>query len=109
MSYNILATSFFERELKTLAKKHRSLKNDLATLIEQLEQNPTTATELGNNSYKIRLAIASKGKGKSGGARVITHVQVISTTVYLLSIYDKSEMKNITDKEIQERVKNISP
>jgi hypothetical protein len=107
MNYNILATSFFERELKTLAKKHRSLKNDLATLIEQLEQNPTTGSELGNHCYKIRLAIASKGKGKSGGARVITHVHVSAQNVYLLAIYDKSEMENITDKEIIERVKNI--
>lgn len=107
MSYNILATSFFERELKALAKKHRSLKNDLSALIEQLEQNPTTGTELGNNCYKIRLAIASKGKGKSGGARVITHVQVISTTVYLLSIYDKSEMENISDNIIKDRLKKL--
>jgi hypothetical protein len=107
MSYNILATSFFERELKTLAKKHRSLKNDLATLIEQLEQNPTTGTELGNNCYKIRLAIASKGKGKSGGARIITHVHVSAQNVYLIAIYDKSEMDNIDDKEIIERVKKV--
>lgn len=105
MSYNILSTSFFERELKALAKKHRSLKNDLATLIEQLEQNPTTGTELGNNCYKIRLAIASKGKGKSGGARIITHVHVSAQNVYLIAIYDKSEMDNIDDKEIIERVK----
>jgi hypothetical protein len=107
MSYNILATSFFERELKTLAKKHRSLKNDLATLIEQLEQNPTTGTELGNNCYKIRLAIASKGKGKSGGSRIITHVHVSAQNVYLIAIYDKSEMDNIDDKEIIERVKKV--
>lgn len=107
MSYNILSTSFFERELKALAKKHRSLKNDLATLIEQLEQNPTTGTELGNNCYKIRLAIASKGKGKSGGARIITHVHVSAQNVYLIAIYDKSEMDNIDDKEIIERVKKV--
>jgi hypothetical protein len=102
MSYKVLATTFFEREPKAVAKKHRSLKKDLAALIEQLEQDPTTGTELGNNCYKIRLAIASKGKGKSGGARVITHVQVSATTVYLLSIYDKSEMENISDNAIKE-------
>jgi mRNA-degrading endonuclease RelE of RelBE toxin-antitoxin system len=59
MSYNVLATSFFERELKTLAKKHRSLKKDLEALITKLEENPTTGTELGNHCYKIRLAITS--------------------------------------------------
>ena len=105
MSYNVLATTFFERELKALAKKHRSLKKDLAGLIEQLEQQPTAGTDLGNNCYKIRLAIASKGK--SGGARIITHVKVTHTTVYLISIYDKSEMENISDNTINERLKKL--
>lgn len=107
MSYSVLATSFFEREFKAMAKKHRSLKNDLAALIQQLEQNPTTGTELGNNCYKIRLAITSKGKGKSGGARIITHVHVTAQNVYLLAIYDKSEIESISDKEIQERMNKI--
>ncbi|MBC6493207.1 type II toxin-antitoxin system RelE/ParE family toxin [Flavihumibacter stibioxidans] len=107
MNYKVLVTAFFERELKALAKKHRSLKKDLAVLIEQLEQQPTTGTDLGNNCYKIRLAISSKGKGKSGGARIITHVKVTNTTVYLLSIYDKSEMENIADNTIKERLKEI--
>lgn len=105
MSYNVLATSFFERELKALAKKHHSLKKDLEALITKLEVNPTTGTELGNHCYKIRLAISSKGKGKSGGARIITHVHISAQNVYLLAIYDKSEMENITDKEIVERMK----
>ena len=83
MSYNVQVTAFFERELKVLAKKHRSLKNDLAMLIEQLEQEPTTGTVLGNYCYKIRLAITSKGKGKSSGARIITHVRITGNTVYL--------------------------
>jgi len=107
MNYNVLVTDFFERELKALAKKHRSLKKDLAGLIEQLEEQPITGTELGNNCYKIRLAITSKGKGKSGGARIITHVRVTNTTVYLLSIYDKSDLDNISDNTIKERLKGL--
>jgi mRNA-degrading endonuclease RelE of RelBE toxin-antitoxin system len=107
MSYNVQVTAFFERELKALAKKHRSLKNDLAVLIEQLEQEPATGTDLGNNCYKIRLAITSKGKGKSGGARVITYVRITGNTVYLLSIYDKSELDNIADNIIKERLKGL--
>jgi mRNA-degrading endonuclease RelE of RelBE toxin-antitoxin system len=107
MSFNVLATSFFERELKALAKKHRSLKKDLESLIAKLEENPHTGTELGNHCYKIRLAISSKGKGKSGGARIITHVHISAQNVYLLAIYDKSEIENISDKEIINRVKHI--
>ena len=62
---------------------------------------------IGNNCYKIRLAIRSKNAGKSGGASVITHVKVIKQTVYLLSIYDKSDQSTITDKEITERIRRI--
>ena len=107
MSYNVLATSFFERELKALAKKHRSLKKDLEALITKLEENPTTGTELGNHCYKIRLAITSKGKGKSGGARIITHVHISAQNVYLLAIYDKSEMENVTDHLLKARIDSI--
>lgn len=57
--------------------------------------------------FKIRLAIGSKGKGKPGGARVITHLEVIDKIVYLITIYDKSEQSNITDKEIQDFIKDL--
>jgi mRNA-degrading endonuclease RelE of RelBE toxin-antitoxin system len=102
MSYNVLTIPPFDRQLKRLAKKYPSLKAEYAELIEILENNPTQGTALANSCYKIRLAIASKGKGKSGGARVITHVQVVENNVFLLAIYDKSEQEDISDKEIKE-------
>jgi mRNA-degrading endonuclease RelE of RelBE toxin-antitoxin system len=74
MSYNIIPTQRFEKELKRLAKKFPSLKNEFAELITQISTNPQSGTFLGNNCYKIRLPIGSKGKGKSGGARVITYL-----------------------------------
>lgn len=77
MSYNIIATPKFRKEIKRLAKKFHSLKNEFATLIETLQQNPTYGTPIGNSCYKIRLAVASKNKGKSGGRRVITYVSKI--------------------------------
>jgi hypothetical protein len=48
------------------------------------------------------MAISSKGKGKSGGSRVITCVKIINQTAYLLTIYDKSDKENIPDKELDE-------
>lgn len=107
MSYSIELTENFKKEAKSLAKKYLSLKTDLKDLGSLLSENPTTGTHLGNNIYKIRLAIKSKGKGKSGGARVMTHVKVVNQTVYLFSIYDKSEKGNISDKEIKELIKDI--
>lgn len=75
--------------------------------MEILEQEPEQGTNLGNNCYKIRIAIASKGKGKSGGARVITNFVIDEATVYLISIYDKSEKENLTDKELDELLKYV--
>ena len=72
-----------------------------------MEENPTQGTHLGKNCYKIRVAIASKGKGKSGGARVITNFVVTEDTVFLLSIYDKSDKENLTDKELEELLKYV--
>jgi len=77
-----------------------SLKVEYAELIDSLEENPEQGNAMANSCYKIRLAIKSKGKGKSGGARVITHVQVVENNVFLLAIYDKSEQEDISDKEI---------
>lgn len=102
MKFNIYYTPEFEKQLKRLAKKYKSLGKDLSALVKELENNPITGTSLGNNCYKIRLAISSKGKGKSGGARVITCVIVTQHEVYLADIYDKSEQENISDKRLKE-------
>ena len=107
MSYNIASIPLFDRQAKRLAKKYPSLKRDLAGLIEQLADEPELDTAPGNSFYKIRLAIASKGKGKSGGARVITYVKVARDTVYLSSNFDKSERSTITDKELEQIFKLI--
>ena len=72
MSYSILPTHKFEKELKRLLKKFPSLKKEYKELIEEITRNPEAGTFIGSNCYKIRIAIESKGKGKSGGARVIT-------------------------------------
>jgi hypothetical protein len=62
---------------------------------------------LGKDCYKIRLSIKSKGKGKSGGARIITCVKVIDGNVYLITIYDKSEKESISNKELKELLSNL--
>lgn len=100
MNYKVVTILPFDKQLKRLAKKYPSLKTEFAELIDQLSTQPDTGTPLGQECYKIRLAIASKGKGKSGGARIITHLAVTETTVIMLSIYDKSEQSDISDKEL---------
>lgn len=100
MSFNIELTEQFKKEAKRLAKKYPSLKNDLQTLGEQLLDNPTKGIPLGHDVYKIRMPIASKRKGKSGGARVITFVRIVNETIYLVTIYDKGELENLTKDDI---------
>jgi mRNA-degrading endonuclease RelE of RelBE toxin-antitoxin system len=107
MNYNVLYTENFRKEAKRLAKKYASLKNEIEVLIDHLEQNPIKGIPIGKNCFKIRLAISSKGKGKSGGARVITCVIIKEVEVHLLTIYDKSEKESITDNEILELIKQI--
>jgi len=107
MKYNILAIAPFDRQLKRLAKKFPSLKAEYTTLIEKLEQRPEIGAPLGNNCFKIRLAITSKGKGKSGGARIITHFYIENETVFLLTIYDKSEQTDVSNKELKELLSKI--
>jgi mRNA-degrading endonuclease RelE of RelBE toxin-antitoxin system len=107
MSYNIKTIAVFEKQTKRLLKKYSSLKNELLQLVQELKENPEQGTGIGKNCYKIRLSIASKGKGKSGGARVITHIVIAKETVYLLSIYDKSNQETLSQKELDELLKYI--
>jgi len=107
MSYRVELSDNFKKEAKRLAKKYRTLKSEIAALVDELETDPTKGTPLGNDIYKIRLAIASKGKGKSGGARVMSLVQVTETTVILFSIYNKGDKDDISDKEIQKLIDDL--
>lgn len=108
MNCKITATPDFARELKHLAKRYLSIKEDYKTFLENLRDNPLMGTELGRHLRKVRFPIASKGKGKSGGARVITHTIIWETNdadITLVTIYDKSDQENIKDKELRQLMK----
>lgn len=114
MSASIIVTSNFQKEAKRLIKKYQSLKGELQDLIKVLESNPTTGVKISENTYKIRLAVKSKGKGKSGGIRIISYVDVEisleqdeAIIVYLLSIYDKSDKEDIPDKMLKELIDDL--
>ena len=107
MSYNIFITHRFEKELKRLAKKHPSLKKDFSNILDKLSKSASTGSSIGKNCYKIRLNITSKGKGKRGGARVITYLYIQTETLYLLTIYDKGEKSTLRPKELKEMIANL--
>lgn len=118
MKVTIRITNTFKKEAKPLLKKYNSLSKDLEKLHDQLLVDPYTGSSLGKSLYKIRLKISSKAKGKSGGARIITFVETdvigfaeqISKEeiiVNLISIYDKSEVGSLSDKELRELINTL--
>ena len=108
MSYNVYATPDFKKFFKKLHKKYPSLKADLQQLINILTKKPDTGIHLGHSVYKIRLAISSKARGKSGGARIITYLIFEDKEVYLVFIYDKNQLENITKEQIFEMLKKAN-
>ena len=100
MGYKVESIRPFDRQLRRLAKKFPSLVREYGPLLDALEANPETGTSIGHSCYKIRMAIASKGAGKRGDARVVTYVQVVTETVFLLAIYDKSEQATLTSQQV---------
>jgi hypothetical protein len=105
---NVVSFELFTKEAKRLCKKFKSLKGEIFTLMDSLKIEPKQGTYLGSGLFKIRLASQSKGKGKSGGFRVVTYYIVETKevqTVYLVTIYDKSEEENISKTILEELVK----
>ena len=100
----------FKRQFRQLKKKYRSLTDDLENFQQSLKENPFQGDDLGGGVRKIRMAIASKGKGKSGGARVLTLNMLVSddADITLLTIYDKNEIDNVSDDYIRWLVSETS-
>ena len=105
MKVHIVLSDEFKRQFKRLAKKYPSMKDDFKTFKQELADNPTQGSDLGQHVRKVRMAIASKGKGKSGGSRVLTFNIITTETgdieITLLTIYDKGEISNVTDAYIK--------
>ena len=99
----------FEKALKRLSKKYQSLKSDYLIFLSELEKNPMIGDEIFPNCRKARIAIKSKGKGKSGGGRIIFYFEITEDKIILLFIYDKSEMENIQTAFIEQILKQHLP
>lgn len=109
MDVLITRSVYFDRSVKRLAKRYASMKQDLINLVESLRRNPEAGVSLGGRLRKVRMPIAAKGRGKSGGARVITYTLSMTEEgvleIRLLYVYDKSERATMTDKELEALVR----
>jgi mRNA-degrading endonuclease RelE of RelBE toxin-antitoxin system len=97
----------FEKSLKRLNKKYPSLKADYLVFLSELENNPMMGVEIFPNCRKARIAIRSKGKGKSGGGRIIFYFEIMEDKIILLFIYDKSEMENVQTAYVEQILQTI--
>lgn len=107
MNYKVIPVDKFKKEAKRLIKKYASLKDELAELGQILSEKPDYGTPLGNDTYKIRISI--KSKGKSGGAPIITYLVSAQKEIYLLTIYDKSEFDTINVATLKKIIIAIQP
>lgn len=110
MACNIQSLQHFDNRFKRLAKKFKSLNEEFFNLVEILTDNPTQGVSLGAGLYKIRLGSESKGGRKSGGFRVITYYLEQTPdgeTLYLVTIYDKSEESSVKKDSLIKLVKSI--
>ena len=110
MKIDIITSPTFDREFKRLKKKYSSLPADLVAFEKGLLDGSNIGVDLGGNIRKVRVAIKSKNKGKSGGARVITYTVILKMTdktIFLVTLFDKSEKENISDPEIKQIIREL--
>ena len=110
MNFDVQITPDFLKSLKALSKRYRSIKQDFAIFAESLRENPYQGVELTPGIRKIRMSITSKGRGKSGGARVITYTisaAIDAGTVYLIDIYDKAEQSTVDVQLLKDLIKAL--
>lgn len=104
----VVATTYFIKSAKAIAKRYRSFNSDYQNLIKELEENPLQGNDLGNGIFKVRMAISSKGKGKSGGARIITFNAIERNgCLYLIYAYDKSEHDSVDISVIKSYIEEL--
>jgi len=107
MSYKIIPTPEFIKNLKSLKKRYKNIKNDIKKLSDELKKEPTLGVSLGKNIYKIRVKNSDINKGKSAGYRVITYLISEDYEIYLITIYSKSDQENILDEEIKKLIEEL--
>lgn len=110
MSFDVITTPHFEREARILKKRYRSFKEDLESFIDSLSENPFQGIELSSGIRKVRLAITSKGRGKSGGVRVITYTICAFENggrVYLVDVYDKADYSTVDVSVVKSMIADL--
>jgi len=101
---SVKVSQLFKRKVKPLSKKYHTLRESIDELGEALIKGPYLGESYGGNIYKVRLSDKSKGKGKSGGFRILYYLAIQQgndTIIILITILNKGEINTIkkTDAE----------
>ncbi len=100
MPYVIIEQELYLKAFKKLSKKYKNMESDVDNFLLSIETTDDLGVELKNNVYKVRIANSNKNKGKSAGYRLISYVKIIENELHLIYIYDKSNLENISEKEL---------
>lgn len=105
--FDIYESEAYQKELKRLSKKYRNIKKDCKSFIDTISSTTDLGVDIGGGIYKSRVANSDKNKGKSAGYRVISYLKIIESEIWLVHIYDKSELVNITESQLDEIIKRL--
>jgi hypothetical protein len=73
-----------------------------AAVVEMIANKPDAGDEIGGTGGARKVRVAGRGKGKSGGYRLITFYSGKDVPVFLLAVYSKGEKANLTKTERNE-------
>lgn len=103
---NFNTSELFDKQAKKLSKKYRSIATDLSSFIDNFDLHHQSSTLIKNSLYKVRIKNSDKNRGKSGGYRVYYYIKS-QENIYLLTIYDKSEIESINEEILTELIEGI--
>jgi mRNA-degrading endonuclease RelE of RelBE toxin-antitoxin system len=102
--FEIVEHALYEKAFKKLSKRYKNIENDIGDFLKNVKSSKDLGVVLKSNVYKVRIANSNKNRGKSAGYRVLTYLALIDNKLHMLYIYDKSDMGNLTEKQVDEMI-----
>jgi hypothetical protein len=76
--------------------------DELSRIVELVADDPARGVEIVGSGGFRKFRFAGRGKGKSGGYRVITFYSGELLPVFLITIFSKGEKSNLSDAEVRD-------
>ena len=102
--FKVIKQELFIKASKKLSKKYKNINSDVDDFLNNINSKNDLGVELKQNIFKARIANSDKNKGKSAGYRLISYLKIVNSEIHLLYIYDKSQLENLTENQIDDIV-----